>query len=54
MAADISPSIRITSIAIVPAIRYESTMPGPATAMPAPDPTNSPAPITPPSPSMVR
>lgn len=48
IAADISPSIRMTSIASVPAIRYDSTMPGPATAIPAPEPTNRPAPITPP------
>ncbi len=54
IAADISPSIRITSIASAPAIRYDSTIPGPATAIPAPEPTNRPAPITPPSPSMVR
>lgn len=54
IAADISPSIRITSIASVPAIRYETTIPGPATAMPAPEPTKRPAPITPPSPSIVR
>ncbi len=54
IAADISPSIRITSIASAPAIRYESTMAGPATAMPAPEPTKRPAPITLPSPSIVR
>ena len=50
IAADISPSIRITSIARAPAIRYEQTIPGPATAIPAPEPTNRPAPITPPRP----
>ncbi len=54
IAEDISPSIRMISMASAPAIRYERTMPGPATAMPAPEPTNRPAPITPPSPSMVR
>lgn len=48
LAADISPSIRITSTTSVPTRAYESRMPGPAVAMPELDPTNSPAPMTPP------
>ncbi len=47
-AAAISPSIRITITTSTPARAYESRMPGPVDAMPAPEPTNRPAPITPP------
>ncbi len=54
IAADISPSARMTSMASAPASRYEQMIAGPAMPMPAPEPTNRPAPITPPRPSMVR
>lgn len=47
-AADISPSIRITSMTSRPETAYAITIEGPAAAIPAPDPTNRPAPITPP------
>lgn len=48
LAADISPSIRITSTTSVPTSAYERRMPGPAVAMPVLEPTKSPAPMTPP------
>ncbi len=48
MAADISPSIRITSTTSVPTRAYDSRIPGPAVAIPELEPTKSPAPITPP------
>ena len=48
LAAAISPSIRITSTTSAPTRAYESRMPGPAVAMPEPEPTKRPAPMTPP------
>lgn len=48
LAADISPSIRITSTTSVPTRAYERRMAGPAVAIPELEPTNSPAPMTPP------
>ena len=45
----ISPSIRITMNTIEPAMTYENSAAGPAAAIAALLPTNSPAPITPPS-----
>src|SRR5215208_6802961 len=42
LAADISPSIRITSTTSVPTRAYDRRMPGPAVAIPELDPTNSP------------
>ena len=49
LATAISPSIRMISTTSTPAIRYESTEAGPVVWMTALEPTNSPAPITPPS-----
>src|SRR4051794_1158639 len=46
-AADISPSMRITSTTRSPAIPYETRIAGPVALMPAPEPTKRPAPITP-------
>lgn len=54
LAADISPSIRITSTTSVPTRAYERRMPGPAVAIPELEPTNSPAPMTPPMAIMDR
>lgn len=51
--AAISPSMRRTSSARTPASPNEMSTAGPASAMPAPVPTNRPAPITPPSAIMV-
>ncbi|MFK4689909.1 hypothetical protein RKD22_002844 [Streptomyces pristinaespiralis] len=48
LAADISPSMRITSMTSSPERAYATTIDGPAAAMPAPEPTKSPAPMTPP------
>lgn len=48
LAADISPSIRITSTTSVPTSAYDRRMPGPVVAMPVLEPTKSPAPMTPP------
>src|SRR4051812_47840237 len=48
-ATAISPSIRITSTMSAPAARYDRTAAGPVWFITAPLPTNSPAPITPPS-----
>src|SRR5690606_40357567 len=48
LAADISPSMRITSTTSVPTSAYERRMPGPAVAIPVLDPTKRPAPMTPP------
>ncbi|GGS71730.1 hypothetical protein GCM10010222_11260 [Streptomyces tanashiensis] len=53
-AADISPSIRITSTVSTPASAYATRIPGPAAAIPTPDPTNSPAPMAPPNAIMAR
>ncbi len=39
----------MTSVTITPPIRYDRIAAGPAVAMIAPEPTNRPAPITPPS-----
>ncbi len=47
-AADISPSMRITSTTSVPTSAYDRRMPGPVVAMPVLEPTKSPAPMTPP------
>lgn len=47
-AADISPSMRITSMTSSPETVYAMMIDGPAAAMPAPEPTKSPAPMTPP------
>ena len=49
LATAISPSIRMISTTSTPAIRYESTEAGPVVWITALEPTNSPAPITPPS-----
>ena len=49
LATAISPSIRMTSTISRPAIRYEITEAGPVSAITALEPTNRPAPITPPS-----
>lgn len=49
LATAISSSMRMTSTTSTPAIRYESTAAGPVWLITAPEPTNSPAPITPPS-----
>ncbi len=48
LAADISPSIRMTRTTMAPTRAYDSRMPGPAVAMPELEPTKRPAPITPP------
>lgn len=53
-AADISPSIRITRTVRTPARPYETRIPGPAAAIPNPEPTNSPAPMAPPNAIMAR
>lgn len=42
LAADISPSIRITNMTSSPEMPYATTIEGPAAAMPAPEPTKSP------------
>ncbi len=47
-AADISPSIRMISVTSAPVAMYRRTMAGPAVAMATPEPTKSPAPMTPP------
>ncbi len=49
LATAISPSIRITSTISTPANRYETTAAGPVVLITALEPTNRPAPITPPS-----
>ena len=49
LATAISPSIRMTSTISTPAIRYEITEAGPVVEITALEPTNRPAPMTPPS-----
>src|SRR5262249_54279566 len=48
LAADISPSMRITRTTRVPTSAYDRRMPGPAVAIPELEPTKRPAPMTPP------
>jgi hypothetical protein len=45
----ISPSMNMTSVTMTPPIRYDRIAAGPAVAIMEPEPTNRPAPMTPPS-----